>query len=196
MRRVPISDVNDHPHPNRERRPRGRGGAAAAPRRSCRMRCRCCRCATAWPSRTRCSRSPSARSARSSSLDDVLAGNRMLVMVASKEPEDEEPGPDDLYRVGVVGVVARMMKVPDGTVRILVQCGQRVELGDFVATDALPGRPHHRGARRARALARAGGRSAATCRPPSRGSSRSCRTCPRSCSSRSRTSTTPRSWPT
>jgi ATP-dependent Lon protease len=67
-------------------------------------------------------------------LDDVLAGNRMLVMVASKEPEAEEPGPDDLYSVGVVGVVARMMKVPDGTVRILVQCGQRVELGDFVAS--------------------------------------------------------------
>jgi ATP-dependent Lon protease len=67
-------------------------------------------------------------------VDDVLGGNRMMVMVASKEPEAEEPGPDQLYRVGVVGVVARMMKMPDGSVRILVQCGQRVELGDFVAT--------------------------------------------------------------
>jgi ATP-dependent Lon protease len=67
-------------------------------------------------------------------VNDVLGGNRMLVMVATKDPENEEPGPDDLYRVGVVGVVARMLKVPDGTVRILVQCGQRVELGDFVAT--------------------------------------------------------------
>ena len=67
-------------------------------------------------------------------VDDVLAGNRMLVMVASTEPEVEQPEPAQLYRVGVVGVVARMMKVPDGTVRILVQCGQRVELGDFVAT--------------------------------------------------------------
>ena len=67
-------------------------------------------------------------------VDDVLGGNRMLVMVASKEPEAEEPGPEQLYNVGVVGVVARMMKVPDGSVRILVQCGQRVELGDYVAT--------------------------------------------------------------
>ena len=67
-------------------------------------------------------------------VDDVLDGNRMMVMVASTEPEAEEPGPDQLYRVGVVGVIARMMKVPDGSVRILVQCGQRVELGDFVAT--------------------------------------------------------------
>ena len=68
-------------------------------------------------------------------VNDVLGGNRMLVMVASKDPDNEEPGPDDLYRVGVVGVVARMLKVPDGTVRILVQCGQRVELGEFVATE-------------------------------------------------------------
>ena len=67
-------------------------------------------------------------------VDDVLAGNRMLVMATSKDPEAEEPGPDQLYRVGVVGVVARMMKVPDGSVRILVQCGQRVELGEFVST--------------------------------------------------------------
>ena len=67
-------------------------------------------------------------------VDDVLGGNRMLVMVASKDPDAEEPAPDQLYRVGVIGVVARMMKVPDGSVRILVQCGQRVELGDFVAT--------------------------------------------------------------
>ncbi|HEY7455329.1 MAG TPA: endopeptidase La [Thermoleophilaceae bacterium] len=67
-------------------------------------------------------------------VDEVLGGNRMLVMVASKDPEAEEPGPEQLYGVGVVGVVARMMKVPDGSVRILVQCGQRVELGDYVAT--------------------------------------------------------------
>ena len=68
-------------------------------------------------------------------VDDVLGGNRMLVMVASKDADNDEPGPDDLYRVGVVGVVARMLKVPDGTVRILVHCGQRVELGAFVATE-------------------------------------------------------------
>ncbi len=65
-------------------------------------------------------------------VDDVLAGNRMLALVASRDPEKEEPGPDDLYEVGVAGVVARMLKVPDGTIRILVQGTQRVRLGDFV----------------------------------------------------------------
>ncbi len=61
-------------------------------------------------------------------VNDVLAGNRMLVMAASRDPEIESPGPDDVHLVGVVGVVARMIKVPDGSLRILVQGSQRVRL--------------------------------------------------------------------
>jgi ATP-dependent Lon protease len=68
-------------------------------------------------------------------VDDVLAGNRLLAMVASTDPEKEEPGVDDLQEVGVAGVVARMLKVPDGTIRILVQGTQRVRIGDFVQTE-------------------------------------------------------------
>jgi ATP-dependent Lon protease len=68
-------------------------------------------------------------------IDDVLAGERMLVMVAAKEGTGEEPGPDELYDVGVAGVVARMLKVPDGSVRILVHGAQRVEIGRYVATE-------------------------------------------------------------
>ncbi|MFN8163489.1 MAG: endopeptidase La [Solirubrobacterales bacterium] len=66
-------------------------------------------------------------------VNDVLGANRMLVMVASRDPENEQPGPDDLYDVGVVGVVSRMVKVPDGSLRILVQATQRVQLGPYVA---------------------------------------------------------------
>src|SRR4029079_2861931 len=68
-------------------------------------------------------------------IDDVLSGDRALVMVASKDPELDEPGPGDIERVGVAGVVARMLKVPDGTIRILVQGTKRVRLGRFVATE-------------------------------------------------------------
>ena len=68
-------------------------------------------------------------------VDDVLSGDRALVMVASRDPDLEEPGPDQLERVGVAGVVARMLKIPDGTVRILVQGTQRVRLDEFVATE-------------------------------------------------------------
>jgi ATP-dependent Lon protease len=65
-------------------------------------------------------------------INDVLAGNRLLVMLASKDPDLETPGPDQLEQVGVVGAVARMLKVPDGTLRILVQGAQRVKVDRWV----------------------------------------------------------------
>jgi len=68
-------------------------------------------------------------------VNDVLGANRMLAMVAARDPENEEPGPKDLFEVGVVGVVARMLKVPDGSLRILVQGTQRVRLGTYVAEE-------------------------------------------------------------
>ena len=68
-------------------------------------------------------------------VNDVLAANRMLVMVASREPEEDSPRPDQLYQVGVAGTVTRMLKVPDGTIRILVQGIQRVKLGQFIAEE-------------------------------------------------------------
>ncbi|MEJ7784039.1 MAG: endopeptidase La [Solirubrobacteraceae bacterium] len=61
-------------------------------------------------------------------VNDVLQGDRTLVMVASRDGSVEQPSPDQLHEVGVVGVVARMLKVPDGTLRILVQAGQRVRI--------------------------------------------------------------------
>ncbi len=66
-------------------------------------------------------------------VNDVLAGNRMLAMVASKDPELETPGPDQLYEVGVAGLIARMMRVPDGSLRVLVQGAQRVRIVRWAA---------------------------------------------------------------
>jgi ATP-dependent Lon protease len=68
-------------------------------------------------------------------INDVLGRDRQIVMVASRKPELEQPGPEDLYEVGVAGIVARMIKVPDGTLRILVQGGPRVRIDDWVQTE-------------------------------------------------------------
>jgi ATP-dependent Lon protease len=68
-------------------------------------------------------------------VNDVLGGERLLAMVASRNSEEEQPGPDELYDVGVAGTVARMLKVPDGTLRILVQGGARIRLTEYVATE-------------------------------------------------------------
>ena len=62
-------------------------------------------------------------------VNDVLAGgDRRIVMVCARDSDVEVPGPDDLYTVGVVGAIARMMKIPDGTLRILVQATDRVRI--------------------------------------------------------------------
>jgi ATP-dependent Lon protease len=68
-------------------------------------------------------------------VNDVLSSTRMLAMVASRDPENDAPGPDDLYDIGVAGTVARMLKVPDGSLRVLVQGGERVRLGPYVAEE-------------------------------------------------------------
>jgi ATP-dependent Lon protease len=68
-------------------------------------------------------------------INDALGGDRMIAMVASRDPEVEAPGPDQLYEVGVAGVVARMLKVPDGTLRILVQATQRIRVTGYAQAE-------------------------------------------------------------
>jgi ATP-dependent Lon protease len=68
-------------------------------------------------------------------INDVLRGDRSIVMVASRSPELETPGPDELYRIGVLGVVARMIRLPDGSLRVLIQGGQRVRIEEWVQTE-------------------------------------------------------------
>ena len=128
-------------------------------------------------------------------VNDVLAGDRMLVMVASREPELETPGPDDLYDVGVVGVDrAHAARCP--TARCACSC-RAASASAIVALDAgasptswreieeLPDARRRADARAHRAHAQRAG-------DVHRASSSRSRTCPRSCSSRSPTSTTPR----
>ncbi len=68
-------------------------------------------------------------------INDVLRGDRSIAMVASRNPEAEAPEADDLYPVGVLGVVARMIRVPDGTLRVLIQGGQRVRIEEWVQAE-------------------------------------------------------------
>jgi ATP-dependent Lon protease len=63
-------------------------------------------------------------------VDDVVAGNRLLALVASKDAETEQPGWDDLHDVGAAAVVQKMIRVPDGSLRILVQGIRRIHLID------------------------------------------------------------------
>jgi ATP-dependent Lon protease len=64
-------------------------------------------------------------------VDDVAAKDRLIGLVASRKPELELPGPEDLYRYGTVANVQRLFRAPDGTIRMIVQGLARFELGEF-----------------------------------------------------------------
>jgi ATP-dependent Lon protease len=68
-------------------------------------------------------------------VEDVVSGDRVLALVAVKDPGVEQPGWDDLYHVGTAAVIHKMIKVPDGTLRILVQGTQRIQLDQPIQTD-------------------------------------------------------------
>ena len=68
-------------------------------------------------------------------IDDVVAGDRLLALVTVRSPETEAPGWDDLYEVGTAAIVHKMIKVPDGTLRILVQGLERVRLDKRIETE-------------------------------------------------------------
>ncbi len=68
-------------------------------------------------------------------INEVLRGDRAIAMVASRKAELETPAPEDLYSVGVLGEVARMVRVPDGTLRVLIQGGQRIRVQSWLQTE-------------------------------------------------------------
>jgi ATP-dependent Lon protease len=61
-------------------------------------------------------------------VDEALGENRMILLVSQKDLDKEEPGVEDLYAVGTVAVIMRMLKLPDGRTRILVQGLTRARL--------------------------------------------------------------------
>jgi ATP-dependent Lon protease len=65
-------------------------------------------------------------------VDDVVGGDKLVGLVAALDPEKETPGPGELYQVGTIATVHRLLRAPDGTVRLLVQGMERFRLGEFV----------------------------------------------------------------
>jgi len=68
-------------------------------------------------------------------VDDVVGGDKLVGLVTAMNPEIETPGPADLYRTGTIATVHRLLRAPDGTVRLLVQGMARFRLGEFVAEE-------------------------------------------------------------
>jgi ATP-dependent Lon protease len=67
-------------------------------------------------------------------VEDALAGNKIIGMCMQKTPV-EEPTPDDIHRVGTVGIIVRSLRFPDNTLRLFVQGLQRIRIIEFTQTE-------------------------------------------------------------
>lgn len=68
-------------------------------------------------------------------VDEVVTGERLIGLVASRNPELETPGPDDIYRVGTMAAILRLFRAPDGTIRLLVQGVARIRVDEYTSTE-------------------------------------------------------------
>ena len=68
-------------------------------------------------------------------VDAAVGGNRLVALVATRDSEIEQPGWDDLHEVGTAAVVQKMIRVPDGSLRILVQGIRRIRLIDRIGDE-------------------------------------------------------------
>ena len=69
------------------------------------------------------------------SVERALAENRMILLVAQKDAEMEAPGEKDVFNVGTVAVIMRMLKLPDGRIRVLVQGVCRARIDEFTGNE-------------------------------------------------------------
>jgi len=65
-------------------------------------------------------------------LEKAMAANKEIFLVAQLDPAQDDPTKDDLYSIGVTATIMQLLKLPDGTVRVLVEGKQRAELQDLV----------------------------------------------------------------
>ncbi len=68
-------------------------------------------------------------------LEEAMAQERLILLVAQKEVGTDEPMPEDLYTVGLVAGIMQITKVPDGTVRLVLEGVERVRITKFLKTD-------------------------------------------------------------
>lgn len=68
-------------------------------------------------------------------VDDVVVGDRLIGLIASKDPDLENPGPENLYQIGTVAMIHRLFRAPDGTIRLLVQGVSRFRVKEYTALE-------------------------------------------------------------
>ncbi|HUF85812.1 MAG TPA: endopeptidase La [Thermohalobaculum sp.] len=69
-------------------------------------------------------------------LEQVMKDDRQILLASQKDAAKDDPGPDDIYRVGTLANVLQLLKLPDGTVKVLVEGRARARITDFLPNEA------------------------------------------------------------
>ncbi len=69
-------------------------------------------------------------------LDVAMEGNKKILLVAQKSAADDDPSIDDIYSIGTIANILQLLKLPDGTIKVLVEGYDRASIDDFVETDS------------------------------------------------------------
>ncbi len=68
-------------------------------------------------------------------LEDVMSDDKHILLVAQKNPGDDDPQPDDIFTVGTIASVLQLLKLPDGTVKVLVEGSQRARVERYLENE-------------------------------------------------------------
>ncbi len=68
-------------------------------------------------------------------LEEVTQNEKQILLVAQKNAGDDEPSTDDIYMVGTLASVLQLLKLPDGTVKVLVEGTERVKISDYIENE-------------------------------------------------------------
>ena len=64
-------------------------------------------------------------------LEEVMKDDKQILLIAQKNATQDDPGPEDIYNIGTLGTVLQLLKLPDDTVKVLVEGGKRVRIGGY-----------------------------------------------------------------
>ena len=68
-------------------------------------------------------------------IEQAVQGDRLLALVTQRDADVDEPTPEDLYSIGCVGMIMRMMRLPDGRLKVLVQGLGKIKVTDYLRTE-------------------------------------------------------------
>lgn len=68
-------------------------------------------------------------------LEDVMKEDKQILLVAQKNATDDDPTAEDIYNIGTVSTVLQLLKLPDGTVKVLVEGGRRATIDEYTKTE-------------------------------------------------------------